>query len=1460
MTELTPVIALENDCNDTTDDTTLNMNSSDAAWKELEQALLALHITTKACPTLRLAVDDLVSCLPLFETVAKSRQDYEDLATGLKVMAGLLTQHLEDATYEVMTNALTGIAEAIRREIELVRKHQAREGLRRILGPTGDGEDLIRRYRRIEQLFRQLQGEASLGAWSTGSKHYVNTQLETLRTAKLARYNSELAMEVSRRACTENTRTEILDNLVKWSEDCNAASIYWMNGMAGTGKTTIAYSTCAALESSKQLAASFFCTRMSPECRDAKRIIPTIAYQLAQRSTPFQSALCKVLEEDKGFGTGTISAQFDQLLRVPLVKARNNMPNNLVVVIDALDECDDSYVVELFLGLLFRSIVDLPIKFFITSRPEPIIQHRMMSESERSRSILYLQEIEPLIVQADIELYLKKELAHVSPLDQEIKTLAEHAGQLFIYAATAVRYICLLTGNRAVDPRERLETILAANTTSNKSLLSIDALYSVILMAAIEGETLERKEQDMKLVVWAIVCAREPVLISTIAAITGLGNLDKVVATLEPLKSVLHVSDPRGLVTILHASFPDFILSHERSKQFACHLPGHSYILSLTCFEIMKTQLRFNICNIESSFIPDHELPNLGEQIDANISEELFYACRFWMDHLELVGTSDARGLTNKSDQILLVVEEFLLQYVPLWIEVLSLKRALFFSIGSAALMKQASSDLYELASKVQTFVIDYASWPISNYTPHIYLSALPFSPLSSYYSSRFKGPFEISGAILSRIHQAALSTWELESTISTAVFSPKGDRIILGGNSGTITVQKTHDGKHLFRPHTAHKGPVASVGVSRDGTKMVTGSHDMTLSVWDTYDGSLVVGPFHGHTGRVTSVAFSPDIMHVASGSDDCTIGIWSLHDATTPTRLLTGHTATVNSISFSSDGIHLISGSSDCTARIWNVFSGATILALPVSERPVTLAEFTSNGSEFVCFSAYDPDGHAHLSYTAHYNISLWNTSNGALLKSSNHEEVSLVAISPRRNQFAGVVGHSINVWDMHYGNRPIAGPFNGHSGNIVAMNFSDDGTRIVSASDDLTVRVWNVHGELNQAETPSNTPWRIIPKMVALAPNQRFIATSEFTNINVFDLDTHTHTTSSSTSQMISPVKYLQISPDATRVFSVHTSGTIYTWDAHTVKLIDGPRRCSTSLSILSAACSIDGTRVATYYSDAIEIWDTSRSVTLCKLTGGSYSLTDTIIFSHTGNRILTITKEGILSKSSGIDVWEVDSGARVTGPIFSAEGKALDLSPDGTYVACCTSVDQTDYDLKLINTTTEETTLVPPVGQPHGAQSISAKFSPDGLHVICLVGSMCFIWDLHHQTAISSLGNLNTEACWLPISYSPDGRCLASDLSATSFRAQRFDINKPVFTLCRDGWLVDDQSRPLFWIPEGIRTELPRNNGFYVEKGSSEGHRTESPGDNGFHIRKGGSLLVDYRSMFVGDDWSKCYIGD
>jgi pantothenate kinase-related protein Tda10 len=103
-----------------------------------------------------------------------------------------------------------------------------------------------------------------------------------LRSVDPADYDSSLATSISRRTCTEGTRTKVLEDLAKWANDADGPGVYWMNGMAGSGKTTIAYTFSDLLKGRSLLAASFFCTRTSQECRDVTRIIPTIGWQIAR--------------------------------------------------------------------------------------------------------------------------------------------------------------------------------------------------------------------------------------------------------------------------------------------------------------------------------------------------------------------------------------------------------------------------------------------------------------------------------------------------------------------------------------------------------------------------------------------------------------------------------------------------------------------------------------------------------------------------------------------------------------------------------------------------------------------------------------------------------------------------------------------------------------------------------------------------------------------------------------------------------------------------------------------------------------------------------------------------------------------------------------------------------------------------------------------------------------------------
>ena len=215
-----------------------------------------------------------------------------------------------------------------------------------------------------------------------------------------ARYNSSYSMTIKRRRCTAETREKILDNLKSWIVDPKGTQVYWMNGMEGAGKTTILFSLCKWLDESTLLGGNYFCSRISSSCRDVNNIVPTLAYQLAQYSPAFRSMLCKVLEEKPQSSKLDVRWQFEKLFQEPMQAVKAAIPENVVVVIDALDECENGDAFRLFLETLLKLAPNLPIKFFLTSRPEPAIREKMLSPGY-SHSVLYLHGIEESIAESD---------------------------------------------------------------------------------------------------------------------------------------------------------------------------------------------------------------------------------------------------------------------------------------------------------------------------------------------------------------------------------------------------------------------------------------------------------------------------------------------------------------------------------------------------------------------------------------------------------------------------------------------------------------------------------------------------------------------------------------------------------------------------------------------------------------------------------------------------------------------------------------------------------------------------------------------------------------------------------------------------------------------------------------------------------------------------------------------------
>src|SRR5260221_3845138 len=275
------------------------------------------------------------------------------------------------------------------------------------------------------------------------------------RYARAARFD----YDSKRVSCTQGTRTETLDAIYHWfngqisetgetllTEGNPQGRIFWLDGVAGTGKSTIAQTVADDFNRPHKLGASFFCSRDDGECSNIGLVFPTIAYQLSLRSPSFQKHLSEAIEKNPDVQYALASMQLEKLVMDPLYAAiREEAFPPCLVIIDALDECKDENATSLILLSLSVFAGRLsPLRFFITSRPVAnVLRGFRETDLMTDTSTLVLHNIPLDISQKDIQVYLEKRLSRIShpklkswPPSEALAKLVEKSNGLFIFAAT----------------------------------------------------------------------------------------------------------------------------------------------------------------------------------------------------------------------------------------------------------------------------------------------------------------------------------------------------------------------------------------------------------------------------------------------------------------------------------------------------------------------------------------------------------------------------------------------------------------------------------------------------------------------------------------------------------------------------------------------------------------------------------------------------------------------------------------------------------------------------------------------------------------------------------------------------------------------------------------------------------------------------------------------------------------
>lgn len=193
-----------------------------------------------------------------------------------------------------------------------------------------------------------------------------------LRPAE-ARFNS--STRGGALGCLEGTRVDILRKISQWifSTDVNSLQFFWLYGMPGEGKSTIAQTISEYCAAAGNLGGSFFFSQNQAERADGRRVLSTIAYQLAYSIPSFQARLLEAVKADPEARSSDLRTQLRKLIVEPLQDVVD-APCPIIIVLDAVDECENPAQAKEILTLLAETASHLPpylrLRILVTSRPE----------------------------------------------------------------------------------------------------------------------------------------------------------------------------------------------------------------------------------------------------------------------------------------------------------------------------------------------------------------------------------------------------------------------------------------------------------------------------------------------------------------------------------------------------------------------------------------------------------------------------------------------------------------------------------------------------------------------------------------------------------------------------------------------------------------------------------------------------------------------------------------------------------------------------------------------------------------------------------------------------------------------------------------------------------------------------------------------------------------------------------